>query len=619
MNKFKCPCCGCYTLESRGNYEICEVCFWEDDRVQESDPKLAGGANRVSLNEARENFKKFGACEKSMVLKVRKPTEIEKTGGKSGMLMNTMIWNGDLGDGTYQNPILYTDYSDPDAIRVGEDYFMTASSFSNAPGLPLLHSKDLVNWKLVNYILPEIPEARYDKPVHGCGVWAPSLRYHEGTYFACFPMPDEGIYMSTATDPFGEWSKPVNIRPGAGWIDPCPFWDEDGRAYLVAGVAKSRIGYKSVLHMVEMQPDGMGLVGEEIKIFDGNENDQVTIEGPKLYKRNGWYYIFAPAGGVKTGWQTVLRSKNIFGPYEYRVVMRQGDSAVNGPHQGAWVNTVTGEDWFLHFQDVYSAGRITHLQPMTWKEDWPIIGEPKSGEEYGVPVTEYRKPDVGAVDWEICSPEVSDDFSGGKLGLQWQWNANPKEGWYSMADGNLRLNAVSTEPDLAYGNVPNLLLQKWAAPEFTCVTKLHLQNLVSGDCAGVISMGMEYGLLEIKKDGTDLNLSFVTGKQHFANNVEESTDEMTKPLACLDAAATEVLYVKYTVARCGTQDLNDAERGFPKERVSISYSLDGTDYGLAGEMTAKPGRWVGAKTGVFCIRQEALEGGYLEVESVIYE
>lgn len=122
-------------------------------------------------------------------------------------------------------------------------------------------------------------------------------------------MPDEGIYMTTATDPYGEWSKPVNIRPGAGWIDPCPFWDEDGKAYLVAGVAKSRIGYKSVLHMVEMQPDGMGLIGEEKIIFDGNLNDQITIEGPKMYKRNGWYYIFAPAGGVKTGWQTVLRSK----------------------------------------------------------------------------------------------------------------------------------------------------------------------------------------------------------------------------------------------------------------------------------------------------------------------
>lgn len=169
--------------------------------------------------------------------------------------MKTTMWNADLGNGMYKNPILYADYSDPDACRAGEDYFMIASSFCNAPGLPVLHSKDLVNWKVVNYILPKVPEERYDKPVHGCGVWAPAIRYHDGTFFACFPMPDEGIYMSTTKDPFGTWSEPVNIRPGAGWIDPCPFWDEDGRAYLVAGVAKSRIGYKSVLHMIEMQPD----------------------------------------------------------------------------------------------------------------------------------------------------------------------------------------------------------------------------------------------------------------------------------------------------------------------------------------------------------------------------
>ena len=302
--------------------------------------------------------------------------------------MKTTMWNADLGNGMYKNPILYADYSDPDACRAGEDYFMIASSFCNAPGLPVLHSKDLVNWKVVNYILPKVPEERYDKPVHGCGVWAPAIRYHDGTFFACFPMPDEGIYMSTTKDPFGTWSEPVNIRPGAGWIDPCPFWDEDGRAYLVAGVAKSRIGYKSVLHMIEMQPDGMGLIGEAKVVFDGNLNEQETIEGPKLYKRNGWYYIFAPAGGVKTGWQTVLRSRNIFGPYEYRVVMRQGDTPINGPHQGAWVDTVTGEDWFLHFQDVYAAGRIIHLQPMSWKEDWPIIGIAKDGNDYGEPANE---------------------------------------------------------------------------------------------------------------------------------------------------------------------------------------------------------------------------------------
>ncbi len=527
------------------------------------------------------------------------------------------VWNADLGNGNYRNPILYADYSDPDAIRVGDDYFMVASSFCNAPGLPLLHSRDLVNWKVVNYVIDEIPEERYRVPVHGCGVWAPSIRYHEGTYFVCFPMPDEGIYMSTATDPFGKWSKPVNIRPGAGWIDPCPFWDGDGKAYLVAGVAKSRIGYKSVLHMVEMQPDGMGLLGEEVKIFDGNENDQVTIEGPKMYKRNGWYYVFAPAGGVKTGWQTVLRSKNVFGPYEYKVVMRQGDSPVNGPHQGAWVDTATGEDWFLHFQDVYAAGRITHLQPMSWQDDWPIIGLAKEGNDYGEPVMEYRKPDVGKGTDRICEPETSDDFAGSELGLQWQWNANSKKEWYALTGSGMKLNAINKET--VYGDMPNLLLQKWPAPEFCCVTKMDLSGLTDGEEAGVVSMGMEYALLTFRKKGEQLLPVFVTGEQIYGKILPDRTEEKECGLPPLPVGQAKEIYVRYTVKRTGTQDLNDREKGFPLELVTMEYAAGDGSYQKAGEAEAVPGRWVGVKNGVFCASTEKGSAGYALINSVKYE
>ena len=435
------------------------------------------------------------------------------------------MWLADLGNGNYRNPILYADYSDPDAIRVGDDYFCIASSFCNAPALPILHSKDLVNWKVVNYVLDKIPEFRYRNPIHGCGVWAPAIRYHEGIYYVCFPMPDEGIYMTTTKDPFGKWSEPVNIRPGAGWIDPCPFWDDDGKAYLVAGVAKSRIGYKSVLHMVEMQPDGMGLIGDEVKIFDGNENDQVTIEGPKLYKRNGYYYIFAPAGGVKTGWQTVLRSKNIFGPYEYKVVMRQGDSPVNGPHQGAWVDTVTGEDWFLHFQDVYAAGRIMHLQPMHWENDWPIIGVNKDGNDYGEPVMEYRKPNIGKNQTElsdtskypICEPDTTDEFDSNKLGIQWQWNSNPDKDWIEFVPekSSIKLNAVNAVPLRPVGDYRNILLQKWPAPEFSCVTKMSISGMKEGDKAGVVSLGMNYIAMSIEVKNGEYVLQQINGTQFF--------------------------------------------------------------------------------------------------------
>ena len=537
--------------------------------------------------------------------------------------MKTTMWNADLGNGMYKNPILYADYSDPDACRAGEDYFMIASSFCNAPGLPVLHSKDLVNWKVVNYILPKVPEERYAKPVNGCGVWAPAIRYHDGTFFACFPMPDEGIYMSTTKDPFGTWSEPVNIRPGAGWIDPCPFWDEDGRAYLVAGVAKSRIGYKSVLHMIEMQPDGMGLIGEAKVVFDGNLNEQETIEGPKLYKRNGWYYIFAPAGGVKTGWQTVLRSRNIFGPYEYRVVMRQGDTPINGPHQGAWVDTVTGEDWFLHFQDVYAAGRIIHLQPMSWKEDWPIIGIAKDGNDYGEPVLTYRKPNVGeaAKEAEIFEPDASDDFSKKTLGLQWQWNANPKEDWYKLTSEGLCLKAVKQEEKIKHGDYPNLLLQKWPAPEFICDTTLSLSGLKANEEAGVISMGVKYALLSFARNEEGMvEASFINGEQKYGKILVESTEETSTSLGALVFADdSEAIIVRMSVHRVGTQNLSEKEKNFPLEEVVFEYSTNGTDYKKAGSYMAAAGRWVGVKSGVYCAAHHSEAVGSCLVKKTVYE
>lgn len=554
------------------------------------------------------------------------------------------MWVADLQNGNYRNPVLYADYSDPDAIRVGEDYFMIASSFSNSPALPVLHSKDLVNWKVINYCLKHVPEFRYNNPLHGCGVWAPSIRYHEGTYYVCFPMPDEGIYMTTTKDPWGEWSKPVNIRPGAGWIDPCPFWDDDGKAYLVAGVARSRIGYKSVLHIVRMQPDGMGIFGDEVKIFDGNENDQITIEGPKMYKRNGYYYVFAPAGGVKTGWQTVLRSKNPFGPYEYKVVLRQGDSPVNGPHQGAWVDTVTGEDWFLHFQDVYAAGRITHLQPMHWENDWPIIGVNKEGNDYGEPVMEYRKPDIGKTESEledktkypVCEPDTTDEFDSDALMLQWQWNANYDDSWFDTKtdvygnkaeDGSyIKLNAVPTTPLRPVGDYRNLLLQKWPAPEFTCVTKMSFNGLVDGDYAGIISLGVDYAALGVAKKNGSYFLRTVNGKQNFdceAVYTQEMVDE--KPIeADRFTDDTKTVYLRYTVKRTGateTKEMALSVKNVPVEEASLEISFDGKTYENVVSYTAKAGRWVGVKNGMFVSHDNTVkneENGFATVDYIRY-
>lgn len=213
-------------------------------------------------------------------------------------------------DGAYTNPIIDADYSDPDVIRVGDDFYLTASSFNCVPGLPILHSRDLVNWKIIGHALQQQPP--YDvfaRPQHGNGVWAPAIRFHKGEFYIFYGDPDFGIYMVKARKAAGPWSQPLLIRPAKGWIDPAPFWDDDGNAYLVHAWANSRSGIKSILTINRLSPDGTKLLDDGQMIFDGRVNHP-TIEGPKLYKRNGYYYIFAPAGGVSTGSHLIRVNSN---------------------------------------------------------------------------------------------------------------------------------------------------------------------------------------------------------------------------------------------------------------------------------------------------------------------
>lgn len=532
-------------------------------------------------------------------------------------MTNYKYWNADNGDGTYSNPVLYTDYSDPDVCRVGEDYFMVASSFCNAPGLPVLHSKDLVNWELINYAIDKVPGEQFSKPRHGCGVWAPAIRYHEGEYIIFFPMPDEGIYVVKTKDPWGKWEEPTCLYHGKGWIDPCPFWDEDGRAYMVSAFAKSRIGFKSILNLCEITPDCLHIIDEGRHIFDGNQENQITIEGPKMYKRNGYYYIFAPAGGVKQGWQVVLRSKNIWGPYEYKNVLMQKDTPVNGPHQGAWVTTSSQEDWFVHFQDVYAAGRIVHLQPFTWENDWPVFQDDK-------PVMTYKKPNVGKEYPKTYVP-AEDDFTGDRMGLQWQWNANPQNGWYKVGkETHLQLSAVRNE-DTSIANMPNLLLQKWHLPEFKASTKLDFSHMESGDTAGIINMGVSYGALGIKKMQTGASVVRIYGEQSFSNEQAFSKD-INEKVTDLPGNMSEIWFSIEVKKLPSIEENTDGPYGFPipREEVILSYSLDGEHFRKTYQFEAKAGRWVGAKEGLFCFHEGAGDCGYVQalyfhfVENIVY-
>ncbi len=507
-------------------------------------------------------------------------------------------WVADLGNGMYKNPILHADYSDPDAIRVGDDFYMTASSFEDVPGLPILHSKDLVNWELIGHALSRLtPVEHFSVPRHGEGIWAPSIRYHNNEFYIYFPDPDFGIYLTKAKHPSGPWSDPVLVEGGKGLIDPCPLWDDNGDAYLVHAYAGSRAGIKSIIVVKKMNSEGTKVMDQGKLVYDGHESDP-TIEGPKFYKRNGYYYIFAPAGGVATGWQTVLRSKNIYGPYERKVVMHQGSTKINGPHQGAWVSTQTGEDWFLHFQDKEAYGRIVHLQPMKWINDWPVIGLDKDRDGMGEPVTTYKKPGIKNTSTIITPPE-SDEFEKSDLGLQWQWMANPKAWWYFLnpTTGQLRLYAIKQPGDATnLWGVGNILLQKFPAPAFSMTTKLSFSPnpKLQNEKTGLAVMGLSYAALYLESTVDGLQLVYATCK-----NADKGNKELRSVISKENKGD---IYLRVTVKDGGLS--------------SFSYSLDGKTFINAGEIfTATPGKWKGAKAGIFCSgQQQTNDTGYADFD-----
>lgn len=508
------------------------------------------------------------------------------------------VWVSDQGNGTYKNPVINADYSDPDAIRVGDDYYLIASSFDAVPGLPILHSKDLVNWTIQGYaLLRQPPFDHFSSTQHGNGVWAPAIRYHNNEFYIYYPDPDFGIYVTKAKNINGPWSDPVLVEAGKGLIDPCPLWDDNGKVYLVHAYAGSRAGIKSIIVVKQLSADGSKVIDEGKLVYDGHETDP-TLEGPKFYKRNGYYYIFAPAGGVSTGWQLVLRSKNIYGPYERKVVMDQGKSPTNGPHQGAWVDTKTGEHWFLHFQDKEAYGRVVHLQPMTWKNDWPIIGVDTDGDGKGEPVVTYKKPNVGKV-YPIATPAESDEFNGTTLGLQWQWQANPKATWAFMntAKGALRLYAAQM-PDSAksYWDVPNMLLQKFPAEKFVATTKLAftINPKIKDERVGLIIMGQSYASIGLRSTKEGLNIVYTTCRN--AVNGERETEKV------LGSLSGKTVYFRVTVSE--------------NAKCEFSYSTDGEKFISTNEtFQAEAGKWIGAKMGLFCTRSIVTnDAGYADVD-----
>lgn len=518
------------------------------------------------------------------------------------------VWVSDEGNGMYRNPVLHADYSDPDVCVVGEDYFLTASSFNCTPGLPILHSKDLVNWKIVNYALKKVePVEYYNEARHGKGVWAPSIRFHEGMYYIYWGDPDFGIFMVKTRDPYGEWDKPVLVKAGKGMIDPCPLWDDDGRVYLAHAWAGSRAKFNSVLTVCELNKEGTKVISDPVLVFDGNDGVNHTIEGAKFYKRNGFYYLFAPAGGVVSGWQLVMRSKNVYGPYEPRIVMAQGKTDINGPHQGGWVDTPAGESWFLHFQDKGAYGRVLHLNPMKWVNDWPVIGVDRDGDGCGDPVSRYRKPKTDKT-YPIETPVESDEFDTRKLGLQWEWHANYQDVFgFTTNMGYARIYGHELSSHFKnFWEVPNLLMQKFPAEEFTATAKLKVSAKDDGQLSGLIVMGWDYSWIGVEKQGEKFLL-----KQAICKDAEQGNLEQVSTLAVLEPSKKfeaglfpnfeREIYIRVRVGK--------------EAYCRFSYSLDGKKFTEAGTLfKARQGKWIGAKVGMFSVTPHGKERGWVDVD-----
>ena len=495
----------------------------------------------------------------------------------------------------YTNPILYADYSDPDVIRVGQDYFMVASSFHFSPGIPVLKSRDLVHWTILGHVLPKLPFGplydmpgphtltdKISKPIGGTkyasGVWAPSIRHRAGKFYVYWATPDEGVFMSTATDPAGPWSPATAVIAQPGLEDPCPFWDDDGSAWLVHG----KVGAGPlILH--RMRPDGTGVL-DEGKVIAEDKDKLPVLEGPKLYKRGSYYYIWAPIGGVGTGPQAVGRARDIPGPYEWRVVLEPGTTPVQGPHQGGYVETPSGEGWFAHFNSTGAFGRIVHLQPVHWIHDWPLVGQPVPDKQAGQPVLRYRMPHTGAAP-TIDRLQDSDEFASRTLGLQWSWNHNPLDSAWSLSQrpGWLRLTAMPAEHLVTARNTLTQILQ---GPRSRITTRLDVSRMTEGQRAGLTLFGVRPSWIGVVRS---------SGINRLAIAIEG--DETPGPRL---AGSTVVL----------AADISEGQI------VRYSYSIDGRRFTPLGDPSwlARFSWWKGSRPGVFTFKRGPADAGAIDID-----
>lgn len=457
----------------------------------------------------------------------------------------------DNGNGTYTNPVIASDFPDPDVIRVDDTYYFISTTMFIFPGATILKSKDLVNWEFCSNVLPRMdfsPCYNMDNcHRYRHGQWASSLKYHNGQFYCLFNTLDEGGFLGTSNTAEGPWK--ITHLP-KGFYDPGLFFDDNGKIYVAHGYNK--------IYITEVDSN---LVAKDNAVLVFTGNIRKGLEGSHVYKRHGYYYIYGTYGGLD-GFQVALRSRNIYGPYEQKIVIRDTTEGPNyGIHQGALIETQTGEWWTLLMVDSGPFGRFASLQPILWKDNWPIAGL------NGKAVVTHKKPNVGKT-YPIKTLPTSDEFNNNTLGMQWGWNHNPEPNTWSLIQKPDHLRLKTTKVVDSFPKARNTLTQRiFAYYSDTIVTqgtlKMDFDSMTDGDIAGLGIFQKPYGFIGIKKQGQKTSLVMVNNGD-IIDSIDIETTTIYLRANPFYGSGAAMYYHGKTVSDTGT--------------ASFSYSFDNISY-----------------------------------------
>jgi len=486
---------------------------------------------------------------------------------------------------TFTNPVIYADVPDMDIIRVGSEFYMVSTTMHLMPGVPIMKSKDLVNWEIISYVVPEIKDSPlYDLEggdVYGQGQWASSIRFHNGKFYVFFatnrPLK---TYIYSAVDPAGKWEKVMDLNER--YHDTSLFFDDDGKIYIAGG--------NSSIRLQEMKNDLSGVKedGLNVEVINGEERDlKGLLEGTHLCKYNDKYYMFLiwwPRGGIRT--QVAFRSDKIEGPYEQQVILSDDmDRKGAGVAQGCIIDTEDGRWYGFLFQDRGAVGRVPVLMPCRWENGWPMLGDA----EGKVPLV-MDMPVVGQKETPLV---ISDNFDSPKLALNWQWNHNPDNSLWSLTErkGYMRLKTGKVVQTIFEAR--NMLSQRTEGPSCQGVVSLDVSHMQNGDIAGLSAYCSEPGIISVNMEG-DKKYLVMTDRDTEKERVELSQDVVYLRLDC------------------------DFKNG--TDKANFYYSLNNKDWTKLGntfQMVYNLRHFMGNRFGIFNYATKA-PGGYVDVDFFEY-